>query len=83
MIERVSTLPSTVFVSEMWFSQAATEILPSSNQFIVSHSHTQYQPTEEKMFFLSFVLQIFKIIFVYYLHLMIIERMQDHHTLVD
>lgn len=32
---------------------AATGILlPSSNQFIVSHSHTQYQPYQRRIFFL-------------------------------
>ena len=46
------SLPQVVVV-------AATGILlPSSNQFIVSHSHTQYQPSEEKMFFLLFVILI-------------------------
>ena len=32
---------------------AATGILlPSSNQFIVSHSHIQYQPYQRRIFFL-------------------------------
>ena len=39
---------------------AATGILlPSSNQFIVSHSHIQYQPYQRRIFFLFIYLVIF------------------------
>ena len=42
------SLPQVVVV-------AATGILlPSSNQFIVSHSHTQYQPYQRRLFFFLF-----------------------------
>ena len=44
------SLPQVVVV-------AATGILlPSSNQFIVSHSHTQYQPYQRRIYFSVYLL---------------------------
>ena len=46
------SLPQVVVV-------AATGILlPSSNQFIVSHSHTQYKPYQRRIFFLFIYLVV-------------------------